>query len=173
MWICVKKKDLEKKTVEDLRKIAKELKVKRWYELRKCDLIESIMSAYGAEGTENDTESKEGKSMCNHIGQEDVKQKSSEVEEKGRGESKLKHLQNIKRGTIVAFKTTVFGNERVKSAAVDNVSQKRQMLKLKTAYGKEFTVPFSDVIWVRTGSRWPKGVYELLKGVNNNVGESR
>ena len=48
-------------------------------------------------------------------------------------------------------------------------STKNRKLKLETKYGASFIVPFDDVIWVRTNKRWPKGVYQLLKGIESEV----
>lgn len=83
--------------------------------------------------------------------------------------AKQRYIENVEVGTIVAFKVVVCGIGKVKSAAVVNISIKRQMLKLVTKAEIEYVVPFKDILWVRTGKRWPKGVYELLKGLKPNV----
>ena len=155
-----KKEELEKKTRDEVRKIAKELKIKRWYEMPKYRLIESIICASIPEDTENTVEEKESERMDNNTKNTEARQSASEV--------KLKYLKEIKKGTIVAFKTSVRGHVKYKSAAVENYNQSKQLLKLVTSYGAEYIIPFSDVIWVRTNSRWPKGVYELLKGVKKD-----
>ena len=80
---------------------------------------------------------------------------------------KLWYINNAKQGTIVAFKTNINGYERVKSAAVTNINRSRQLLKLTTKYGVEYIVRFCDVVWVKTGSRWPRAIYNLLKGIND------
>ena len=154
------KEELEKKTREEVRKIAKDLKIKRWYELPKCSLIESIISVCVPEDTENNVEEKESNSMDNNAHNNKSAQKPSNV--------KMEYLKNIQKGTIVAFKTMVRGHVKYKSAAVENYNQSKQLLKLVTNYGATYIIPFSDVIWVRTNSRWPKGVYELLKGVKKD-----
>ena len=45
---------------------------------------------------------------------------------------------------------------------MENISKKRRVVKLKTSYGAEYVIPCEDIVWVRTGHRWPKGIYELL-----------
>ena len=70
------------------------------------------------------------------------------------------YLKNINVGTLVAFKED---SGRLNTAAVQNVSFKRSQLRLVTQYGKEFIVPFENVIWVRTSARWPKFVLDALK----------
>ena len=47
-------------------------------------------------------------------------------------------------------------------------SVSRRKLQLVTQYGARFVVSFEDVLWVKTGSRWPKGVFELLKGMSKS-----
>lgn len=77
-------------------------------------------------------------------------------------EAKADYVDNVSKGTIVAFKVD---DDKVKSAKVVKKSSKEKMLKCVTSYGKEYVVKYSDVIWVKTGTRWPRGVYNLLKGI--------
>lgn len=72
-----------------------------------------------------------------------------------------KYVENVKVGTLVAFKT---GPNKAKSAMVVKRSTKNRKLKVVTKYGKEFIISFDDVIWVHTNKRWPRGVYNMLKG---------
>lgn len=74
---------------------------------------------------------------------------------------KSKYLETISKGTLVAFKLP---DGEVKSAKVVNKSTSDRKLKLITEYNAEYIVGFEDVLWVKTGRRWPKGVYSLLKG---------
>lgn len=77
-------------------------------------------------------------------------------------EQKMRYIETIEIGTLVAFKTP---NGRVKSAKVIRKSSSHRVLKLETDYGAQYTVSYDDIIWVRTGTRWPKGVYKLFKGL--------
>lgn len=94
-----------------------------------------------------------------------------EVEEKEiltpeqKAERRKGYVENVQIGTLVAFKSIT---GKVKSAKVIKRSSKNRRLKVETKYGAEFVIPYDDVIWVRTNKRWPKGVYQLLKGVTNN-----
>lgn len=76
-------------------------------------------------------------------------------------ESKMHYVENAQIGTIVAFRCK---NGKVKSAKIEKCSSKNRKLKVVTQYGLEFIISFEDVVWVKTGSRWPRGVFELLKG---------
>lgn len=81
------------------------------------------------------------------------------------------YVKNAKEGNIVAFKTT---NGKVKSAAVEMNDSENGTLHLVTKYGAKYIVEYDNVLWVKTGNRWPKYIYVLLKGVNSrNENESR
>lgn len=128
--------NLEKKTRDELRVIAKELDIKGRGHMTKEQLVQAIASATGGEAAET----------------------SDDVSS---GSNKVKYVENAEIGTIVAFKLP---DGRVKSAKIEWRSTSRRKLKLVTQYGAEFVVPYEDIIWVRTTKRWPKGVYNLLKG---------
>ena len=82
-----------------------------------------------------------------------------------KAERRKSYVENVQIGTLVAFKSIT---GKVKSAKVVKRSSKNRRLKVETKYGAEFVIPYDDVIWVRTNKRWPKCVYQLLKGVTNN-----
>lgn len=139
------KEQLEGMKVAELRAICKENGIKHYNgknRYTKQQMINAILEAAETakkeEPVEDTTEKKENK----------VKQK-------------MDYVENIKIGTLVAFKLP---NGKVKSAKVEKKSTKNRKLKLVTSYGAEFIIPYDSVIWVRTGTRWPKGVYNLLKG---------
>lgn len=140
-------------TRNELRAVAKELNIKGRGHMTKAQLVEAVEKAStGADSVGTQTEDKD----C----------EESNVVHK----SKIEYVENAEVGTIVAFKVP---NGKVKSAAIANRSAKRRVLKLVTKYGAEFVVPYEDVIWVRTTKRWPKGVYNLLKGVTSENEEIR
>lgn len=128
--------NLEKKTRDELRVIAKEPDIKGRGHMTKEQLVQAIASATGGE----------------------VAETSDDVSS---GSDKMKYVENAEIGTIAAFKLP---DGRVKSAKIERRSTSRRKLKLVTQYGAEFVVPYEDIIWVRTTKRWPKGVYNLLKG---------
>lgn len=76
-------------------------------------------------------------------------------------ENKRNYVETAELGTIIAF--TGFDG-RVRSAKISSRDSELKQLKAITKYGAEFTVRYEDVLWVKTGKRWPKGVYMLLKG---------
>jgi hypothetical protein len=85
-------------------------------------------------------------------------------------EKKKKYVSNAEIGTLIAFKQK---SGKVNSAKIVGKDDDSKMLKAETKYGAKFDVKYSDVIWVKTGARWPKGVYRLLKGIKENNGEEK
>lgn len=166
------RENLQKKTCKELRELAKELNISGRWDMTKDQLIDAIL---GAEVVENTNESESAKDECKVDNQE--KENVVEVEDKVEKESanvdvdmaqKMPYIENIEIGTLVAFRLS---NGKVKSAKVTRKSTKNRKLKLETDYGAEYIVSFDDIVWVRTGKRWPRGVYKLLKGLVDDNGK--
>lgn len=174
--------ELDKLTCSELRGLAKGLNISGRWDMTKHELVEAILRAEDAKvgnavdvGVVQDTD-RSAKDECKIDNQaNDTKSVEAEVKVENKSasvrnvdmEQKMHYIENIEIGTIVAFKLS---NGKVKSAKVVKKSTKNRKLKLETDYGAEYIVPYESVIWVRTGKRWPKGVYNLLKGtVCSNV----
>lgn len=117
------KEQLEGMKVAELRAICKENGIKhyngknRYTKQQMIDaILEAAETAKKEEPVEDTTEKKENK----------VKQK-------------MDYVENIKIGTLVAFKLP---NGKVKSAKVEKKSTKNRKLKLVTSYGAEFIIPY-------------------------------
>ena len=165
--------ELDKLTCSELRGLAKGLNISGRWDMTKHELVEAILRAENAEvsdtnaGVVQDTE-QSAKDECK-VDNQDNNGVEAEVKDENESagvrnvdmEQKMRYVENIEIGTIVAFKLS---NGKVKSAKVVKKSTKNRKLKLETDYGAEYIVPYDSVIWVRTGKRWPKGVYNLLKG---------
>lgn len=163
--------------------IAKELNIPRYKgktEKTKDELIESILEVQNGKDTqevasvsdekteqvEQSVETKIEKKQSNVITEvQKLKEKKPELTEEQKAEKKLSYIDGAKIGTLVAFKTD---NGKVKSAMIVKRSTKNRKFKLETKYGASFIVPFDDILWVKTSKRWPKGVYQLLKGIDEN-----
>lgn len=63
---------------------------------------------------------------------------------------------------FIAFKVTP---KKALSGKVLQVNESN--VEVATKNGIKFTVEKKNILWVKTGSRWPKGVYLLLKGESN------
>lgn len=161
----------EKLTVKELREVAKELNIKGRWDMTKAQLIEAITGAESKKANvggvtrviENDTnESATDEKVIDNANHVEAETKEEATVNKINVEQKQKYLDNIQVGTIVAFKLS---DNKAKSAKVVKKSIKNRKLQVETSYGAQYIIPFENVIWVKTGSRWPKGVYNMLKGV--------
>lgn len=149
-----RREQLMEMTVAELRKMAPSLGVKNCRQYKKSELVEQILKA------ENHTDDVEA---------EDVEvTEVSEVSANDGNETividverKVPYIEQAEIGTMVAF---MLPNGKVKSAKLINRSVKNRKIKVETSYGKQFVVSYDDVVWVRTNDRWPRGVYNMLKG---------
>lgn len=130
-------------TRDELRNVAKSLNIVGVWKMNKAQLVHAIEEATANVITHAD---------------ETVVDESGTTE---RMVNKLKYVEAAMPGTLIAFRLP---DGRVKSAAIEKRSSKRRVFQVVTAYGHQHTVPFNDVVWVKTGTRWPRGVYNLLKG---------
>lgn len=171
------KEILKRKTCKELRDLAKELEITGRWEMNKDQLIDAIIAKkqvdtiLGAKEVKNTDENKSAKDEYKVDNQNDV-----ETESKNENKSvnidmaqKMQYIENIKIGTLVAFRLS---NGKVKSAKVTRKSTNSRKLKLETNYGAEYIISFDDVLWVRSGKRWPKGIYNLLKGLVDEDGKN-
>ena len=164
------RENLQKKTCKELRELAKELNISGRWDMTKDQLIDAIL---GAEVVENTNDSESAKDECKVDNQENVVEVEDKVEKESANvdvdmAQKMPYIENIEIGTLVAFRLS---NGKVKSAKVTRKSTKNRKLKLETDYGAEYIVSFDDIVWVRTGKRWPRGVYKLLKGLVDDNGK--
>lgn len=139
---------LMKMTVDQLRKYAVTIGVKNVRSFRKSSLVDEIVLLEAASEAE-DKGSRESV-------------KESAVEPCKRDEQKTQYIETAEIGTIVAFKLP---NGKVKSAKIIRRSSSKKRFLLETNYGDQYIVPYDDVVWVRYGNRWPRGIYNLLKGI--------
>jgi hypothetical protein len=164
------KENLQNKTCKELRELAKDMSISGRWDMTKNQLIDAILRA---EVVENTNESESAKDECKIDNQENVVEVEDKVEKKSANvdvdmAQKMPYIENVEIGTLVAFRLS---NGRVKSAKVTRKSTKNRKLKLETDYGAEYIVSFDDIVWVRTGKRWPRGVYKLLKGLVDENGK--
>lgn len=172
------KEILKAKTKKELRTIATELQITGRWDMTKPQLIEAILRAKSAEVSKQENVVNESSQSANDEHKVDNQEcENVEVEDKAENKSasvqvnmeqKMSYIENIDIGTIVAFRLS---NGKVKSAKVTRKSTKNRKLKLETDYGAEYIISYDDVVWVRTGKRWPRGVYKLLKGQVDSNGK--
>lgn len=165
------KENLQNKTCKELRELAKDMNISGRWDMTKEQLIDAIL---GAEVVKTTNESESAKDECK-IDNHDVVEVEDKVEKESANvevdmKQKMPYIENIEIGTIVAFRLS---NGKLKSAKVMRKSTKNRKLKLETDYGAEYIVSYDDIVWVRTGKRWPRGVYNELKGLVSNDKEEQ
>ena len=127
---------LEENTTKELLCIAKELGIVGRHEMRKQQLVNAIAEV------------------------EDKKELSKELpEEETLKRPKSDYVDNARVGIIIAFKVN---EQRMLSGMIREIHSHEFIVETKN--GVRFNVKFKNVAWVKTGDRWPKGVYLALKG---------
>ena len=163
----MKKEELQAMKVSELAAICKANNIPHYHgknRFKKDELVEAILGAGIAEDSKvkNDKSTKDkGKTVNHNVEAEDkVEKESANVDVDM--EQKMPYIEGAVVGTIVAF---WLPNGKFKSAKIIKKSTKRRQFMLETDYGAQYITPYEDIIWVRTGKRWPRGVYKLLKGL--------
>lgn len=159
----VNRETLNKLTVKELiKQYATPLQIIGRHDMKKSDLVQAILDVYVSQI--DDEVSGEVSGETDDVTTEEV---SKEVKKQNRELTevqkinKARYIDEADVGTIIAFKLP---GMKVKSAKIIRRSTKNKKFKVQTAYGVEYVVSFDEVIWVKTNKRWPKGVYNLLKG---------
>lgn len=150
--------ELENMNKTDVSKIAKELGVKRYNGkslIPKKEMIDGICKAL-----ELKDDALDAQKAIDETGE----QKKEVAIDRG---TKDKRIMDAPFGTLVAFYEPE--TRKLNTAKLTNRNKVKKLIKCETQYGKEFTVPFEDVVWTKTGSRWPRGIYDELKGKKTNA----
>lgn len=154
------REELEKQKADELAAICKNKGIKFYNgksRFKKAEMIDAILK----EQSQSDITKSE--TVENKIEKASVAVKEKEATSE-QSNSKKNYITNITIGTLVAFREE---NGKLNTAAVQNASFKREQLKLITQYGKEYIVPFENIVWVRTKKRWPMFVLRELKEKGN------
>lgn len=82
--------------------------------------------------------------------------------------TKSDYIQSAEPGLIVAFRLNFSSKQdvnltKVISGKIISNDKGDEILVVETRNGLQYGVPYDLVVWVKTGERWPKGVYEEMK----------
>ena len=167
--VISKREELGNMLVVDLRNMASTYGIKNVKKYKKQELVDMICEIIdGQTPTVVDEEAEV--SVVVEEDDNNIETVTDELSEEEIAERRMPYVENAPIDTIVAFKLPT---GKVKSAKIINKSTKNRKLKVETAYGAQFIIPYDSVIWVKTGTRWPKGVYNLLKGNHNGSGYNK
>lgn len=152
------KEQLMEMKVDELRKVASSIGIKNAKQYKKVDLVDMIFSAQNPPEAVAEAVAEEVKEEKEEV----ASGVSDNADDSGIDSNKLRYINEAPIGTLVAFKLP---NGQTKSAKIINRSTGRKKLKLETVYGKQFIVSYSDIVWVKSTNKWPRGVYNQLKGI--------
>ena len=166
--VISKREELSNMLVVDLRNMASTYGIKNVKKYKKQELVDMICEII--DGQKPTVVDEEVSVAVEEDDNNNVETVTDELSEEEIAERRMPYVENAPIDTIVAFKLPT---GKVKSAKIINKSTKNRKLKVETAYGAQFIIPYDSVIWVKTGTRWPKGVYNLLKGNHNGSGYNK
>ena len=166
--VISKREELGNMLVVDLRNMASTYGIKNVKKYKKQELVDMICEII--DGQKPTVVDEEVSVAAEEDDNNNVETETDELSEEEIAERRMPYVENAPIDTIVAFKLPT---GKVKSAKIINKSTKNRKLKVETAYGAQFIIPYDSVIWVKTGTRWPKGVYNLLKGNHNGSGYNK
>ena len=159
------KSDLEKYTVKQLLEVAKELEVKGRHEMKKAELVDNCLRAEelrckkNIEVVEQPVKLDFENELAKEIAQEVWSNEMNVLIDTNKNKIKTDYIENAKVGTIIAFQ---INGSKVISGMIDEIHKNDFVVKTKNSI--RFTVRKKNVLWVKTGDRWPKGIYLALKG---------
>ena len=164
----MQRQELEALTRDELRVIAKEKEVKGRGTMTKAELVDALSSV-----EDDETHSEAVVEVDSNVASLEMNVTADEAvvsqiaDEEMRKVRHMKAVENAEIGVIVAF----MFDGKCRSAKIIKKSTKNKMMLLQTSYGAEFKVPFDSIVWVKNGKRWPRGVYNMLKGIENATEE--
>lgn len=170
--VISKREELGSMLVVDLRNMASTYGIKNVKKYKKQELVDMICEIIDGQKPTTVDEDAEATVVVEEVEDDNnnIETVTDELSEEEIAERRMPYVENAPIDTIVAFKLPT---GKVKSAKIINKSTKNRKLKVETAYGAQFVIPYDSVIWVKTGTRWPKGVYNLLKGNHNGSGYNK
>lgn len=156
------KEELGSKNLKELYEIGSSLGISKYAHGSRKPKAVIINEIVGSSMTHEVTDNVTNEAIDVEIVNESTSEKSEmKVDEVIISQSRVKYVESATVGTLVAFRLS---NGRVKSAKIVKKSTSKRKFMVETKYGAQFIVSYDDVIWVKTGTRWPKGVYNLMKG---------
>ena len=149
--------DLSNKTCKELREIAKGCAIKGRWDMTKDELIKAIQDVYSLSDDsitfESDCVIKEEDSTQHRGSQKATK-------------TTLDYLSTVEPGTLVAFT-----RKSAKNIAMSGklVSIENGKVKVESKKGTLFKLNIENIIWVKTGDRWPRWVFALFNKNSKEV----
>lgn len=166
-------------TVKELREEAKSLKIKFWYNKTKAELVSDILEATAENNINNNVEENGNMEEIREatISEDSTVEKVEAVQAEdeiaidnsyatliSHKKTPGEYIDNVEVGMIIAFATEP---EKAISAKVKEIFRaedngvKEVLAVSKNGY--TYKVPRAAIAWVKTGHRWPRGIYDKLR----------
>lgn len=92
--------------------------------------------------------------------------------------TKDEYIHNAEPGLLVAFRLNFEAKNGTKltkviSGKIIENDKDQSMYAVETRNGLRYGVPYTAVVWVKTGNRWPKGVYQEMKQGSVEIDEDK
>lgn len=159
-------------TVEELLILAKQGGIVGRHKMRKEELREKVITAI--EGEMNKAYARRNAGATTLVALSNLTASNKDLATNASTTAinpKTTYVETAAIGMMVAFiDKRSFG--KVRSAKIIERLPEKRSLRLETEYGWNFTIPYEDVIWVRTTKRWPRGIYNALKGIKESGKEN-
>lgn len=146
---------MKEKTVKELREIAKELEIVGRWDMNKTQLIEAIEMAQAVKELSDEDIELEGDCI--------IKENNSNQSEGTQNVTKTTddYLNNIEPGVLVAFKRNS-KDIAMSGKFVSFDENNDNLVYVESKKGTMFKITKANIIWVKTGARWPKWVFTLF-----------
>ena len=154
---------MKEKTVKELREIAKELEIVGRWDMNKTQLIEAIEMAQAVQELSDEDIELEGDCIIkeNNSNQSEGTQKVTKTTDD--------YLNNIEPGVLVAFKRNS-KDIAMSGKFVSFDENNDNLVYVESKKGTMFKITKANIIWVKTGARWPKWVFTLF---NHNKSDKK
>lgn len=164
---------LELMTVKELRIVATEYQIKGRHDMTKANLINSILECQESEENGMETENN------NNAVENNVESVENETEtgikviyqprkQKEGTRTRESYINAVEVGMIVVFSLS---EEKALSAKVKHISRDNNnnvtKVLCEAKNGTGFEVSANKIMWIKTGKRYPKSIYEKLKGISS------
>lgn len=87
------------------------------------------------------------------------------------GENEVKtrayYIDNMQVGNVVAFTVDTVDGQKMLSGRVLEI--RNETVTIQTKNGSIFFPKKGSIVWVRTGTRWPVGIYNALKFTKKGI----
>ena len=169
----VTREQLEQMKLDDLRKLGKQVGVKNTHSYKKVDLIEAIANSNQADLVVSPEDVVD---LSEEVKAENTNEVAPEVQAAVPApirmdlEGKKVYVETAPVGTLMAYRHR---SGMLRTAKMINRSLKNRKLQMETPRGKQFVISFDDVVWVKTGKKWPQKIYEELKGQGQKDGNTK